>query len=188
MSIVYLILEGACCILLAAAVARASLGESRVGALLKLPSAGTEDNEYRYEDVMTQSKGLQIAAVLAACILLSTGCVERKLTINTEPQGALVTLNDEEIGISPVTVGFEWYGDYKVRAAKEGYEILNTHRKLDRPGHDVFPLDFFAEVLWPRRIKDSYEWTFELTPYTPPDRDQLIHDAQKFRQEALQTQ
>jgi hypothetical protein len=65
--------------------------------------------------------------------LFLTGCVERKLTINTEPQGALVILNDEEIGTSPVTVSFEWYGDYWVRISKEGYESLNTHRPLKGP-------------------------------------------------------
>ena len=30
--------------------------------------------------------------------LAAAGCVERQLTINTQPQGAVVTLNDEEIG------------------------------------------------------------------------------------------
>ncbi|HQI29243.1 MAG TPA: PEGA domain-containing protein, partial [Sedimentisphaerales bacterium] len=44
--------------------------------------------------------------------VLLTGCVERRLTIYTEPPGAIVTLNDQEIGVSPVTVPFNWYGDY----------------------------------------------------------------------------
>ena len=69
-----------------------------------------------------------LAVSLIATIILS-GCVERRLTINTEPQGALVVLNDEEIGQSPVTVSFNWYGDYNVRISKEGFETLNTHRK-----------------------------------------------------------
>jgi len=126
-----------------------------------------------------------VTVVLTALLFLLSGCVERKLTINTEPQGAVVILNDEEIGVSPVTVGFQWYGVYKVRAEKEGYEILNTNRKLDRPTHDVFPLDFFAEIS-PSRITDSYEWTFPLEPYTPPDRDQLLQDAEDFRRQAIE--
>ena len=48
-----------------------------------------------------------------------TGCVERQLTINTNPEGALVVLNDEEIGLSPVTVNFNWYGDYCVRITRK---------------------------------------------------------------------
>jgi len=47
-----------------------------------------------------------LSSLAVVCVMVSmvlTGCVERKLTINTEPQGALVVLNDEEIGQSPVT-------------------------------------------------------------------------------------
>ena len=88
------------------------------------------------------AKNISLAAIIAIAALFNVGCVERKLTINTEPQGALVVLNDEEIGISPVTVAFNWYGDYKVRINKDGFQALNTHRKLDRPTRDKFPADF----------------------------------------------
>ena len=118
-------------------------------------------------------------------VLIVAGCVERKLTINTEPQGALIVLNDEEIGVSPVTVGFNWYGDYKVRANKQGYAILNTHRELEGPLYDKFPFDFFAEILWPGRIVDEYEWTFEMAAYEAPNREQLIEAAQEMKTRAF---
>jgi len=123
--------------------------------------------------------GLIIALGTAA--LLPTGCVERELTINTEPAGALVTLNDEQIGTSPVTVSFNWYGDYWVRASKEGYETLQTHRELKAPWHDWFPFDFFAQVLYPGRIVDSYEWSFELPPRQTPTREELLESADTLR-------
>ena len=119
---------------------------------------------------------------LIATIILS-GCVERKLTINTEPQGALVILNDEEIGQSPVTVSFEWYGDYNVAIRKEGYQTLKTHRKLERPLHDKFPFDFFAQILNPKRIVDSYEWTFKLAPKQEISREELIQKAQELKEQ-----
>jgi len=121
------------------------------------------------------------AVILIAGLFLG-GCVERKLTINTEPQGALVILNDEEIGQSPVTVSFEWYGDYDVAIRKEGFETLKTHRKLERPLHDKFPLDFFA-LLNPKRTVDSYEWTFELAPKQEISREELIQDAEKLKKQ-----
>ena len=62
-----------------------------------------------------------ITVVFSIVGLLLTGCVERELTITTKPQGALVVLNDEEIGTSPVTVPFNWYGDYRVRISKSGF-------------------------------------------------------------------
>lgn len=119
---------------------------------------------------------------LGVCLLLS-GCVERKLTINTEPQGALIILNDEEIGISPVTVSFEWYGDYWVRISKEGYESLNTHRPLKGPWYDNFPFDFFAQIISPDRIVDSYEWTFPLEPKKQISREELIQAAGKLEKQ-----
>ena len=105
---------------------------------------------------------LTIIGLVTVTIL--SGCVERRLTINTEPQGAMVLLNDEEIGDSPATVSFEWYGDYNVVIRKEGFETLKTHRKLKAPWYDGFPFDFFANTLNPDIIVDEFEWTFELEP------------------------
>jgi hypothetical protein len=122
-----------------------------------------------------------MVVVVAAAVLLG-GCVERRLTINTTPQGAMVVLNDEEIGQSPATVAFNWYGDYNVRISKEGYETLKTHRRLKSPWYDKFPWDFFAQVISPKKIRDSYEWTFELSPKQLPDREQLIQKAQDLKE------
>jgi hypothetical protein len=125
-------------------------------------------------------------ALIAVClivILFLGGCVERKLTINTEPQGAIVVLNDEEIGTSPVTVSFEWYGDYNVRVSKEGFETLKTHRKLKGPWYDKFPFDFFAQLIYPGRIVNSYEWTFELDPQQQPTREELIQNALELKKQ-----
>ena len=125
-----------------------------------------------------------LVCIIVILAVSQTGCVERKLTINTDPQGALVALNDEEIGISPVTVEFNWYGDYKVRLIKDGYGIVNTHRKLDAPAHDRFPLDFFYGVLWPGLVVDEYEWTFALPKYQPPLRRDLIDGSRRLKKAA----
>lgn len=122
-----------------------------------------------------------VPAVGLLAIVVLAGCVERRLTINTEPADALVVLNDEEIGQSPVTVPFSWYGDYNVRISKEGFQTLRTHRKLKGPWYDKFPCDFFAQIVNPNRILDSYEWTFELAPQQQPDRDELIRSADDLK-------
>lgn len=127
-----------------------------------------------------------LAVMMAGVAAIAGGCVERQLTIQTVPAGGVVILNDEEIGETPVTVAFEWYGDYNVRVSKAGYETLKTHRELKRPWHDRFPLDFFANVLWPGTIRDTYEWTFDLKPYQEPSREQLIEQARQLKQQAAQ--
>ena len=135
---------------------------------------------------MGNRKKCNLFALSAGILIVSlflAGCVERQLTIKTEPQGALVTLNDEEIGTSPVTVSFNWYGDYNVRISKEGFQTLKTHRKLKGPWYDKFPFDLFAQLIIPKRIVDSYEWTFTLAPKQYPTREELIQDAEELKKQ-----
>ncbi|MHC4927496.1 MAG: PEGA domain-containing protein [Planctomycetota bacterium] len=133
---------------------------------------------------MTEKVRFLIFAVVVTLGLFAGGCVERKLTVVSEPEGAIVWLNDEEVGTTPVTVNFNWYGDYYVRLEKDGYAILNTHRELDRPAHDYFPLDFFAQVLTPKRIVDETIWTFDLQPYKPASHDELVKGATAMQKKA----
>ena len=133
---------------------------------------------------MRNMKYLFEMAVIGCGVMFLAGCVERKLTIVTEPEQAVVWLNDEEIGVTPVTVNFNWYGDYNIRIEKPGHEILNTHRLLKRPAHDKFPLDFFAEVVWPGTIEDFYTWTFDLEPYQQASAEELIDQAHQMRDHA----
>jgi hypothetical protein len=58
-----------------------------------------------------------LAAALGSASLL--GCVERTISITSEPRGALVYLNDEEVGRTPVSVPFTYYGVYDVRLERE---------------------------------------------------------------------
>jgi hypothetical protein len=73
-----------------------------------------------------------------------------------------------------------------VRISKEGYETLKTHRPLKGPWYDKFPFDFFAQILNPKRIVNSYEWTFTLTPKQLPTREALIEDAEKLKKRLLE--
>ncbi len=130
---------------------------------------------------MTNLVSKRLLLGLLSVICLAGGCVERKLTIRTVPEDAMVMLNDEEIGTSPVTVSFQWYADYRVRVTKAGYTTLETHEKLKAPWYDHFPFDFFAQVLYPRRIVDEHEWSFDLTPREPADRDAVIQEAQTLQ-------
>jgi len=126
-------------------------------------------------------KGRTLLFVAAVFATVLAGCVERQLTIVTEPPGAMVTLNDEQIGVSPVTVSFNWYGDYWVRLSKDGYQTLDTHRELKAPWYDHFPFDFVVQIADPTRVVDSYEWTFELAPKQYPTRTELMEQAQALR-------
>jgi hypothetical protein len=91
------------------------------------------------------------------------GCVERKLTVTSEPEGALVYLNNQEIGRTPVTRDFTWYGNYDVQLRQEGYETLKTQHYVVAPWWQWVPLDVLPE-LTPWRWKDHRTMSFAMRP------------------------
>ncbi len=123
--------------------------------------------------------------VLAATALVATACVRRTLTFKTVPEGATVRLNDQDIGQTPVTVDFTWYGDYDIAYEKEGYETVRTHKRINAPWYQIPPIDLVAETLVPYTIHDRYVIEEELEPTTQPSREELTQRAQEFRDRAL---
>jgi hypothetical protein len=122
--------------------------------------------------------------LLGLLIAAFSGCVERTLTINTEPKGALVYLNDKEVGRTPVTIPFEWYGDYDVILRKEGYEPLKTHSKVNSPWYEYIPIDIFSELLYPGTIHDDRILEYELKAAEPTNQQELSARALDMRAQA----
>ncbi len=114
------------------------------------------------------------------------GCVERVARIQTRPPGALVIVNDEEVGISPVKFYFTWYGDYDLVFRKEGYQTLKTHHRIDAPWYQIPPIDVISETLVPGMIRDVHELpVFELEPAEAPDFGRVVERAVELRERAL---
>ena len=116
------------------------------------------------------------------------GCVRRSLTIHTEPPGALVYVNDEEVGRSPVTTDFLWYGDYGVTLRKEGFQTLQTNEKIKEPWYQVPPIDFWAEVLWPGSFHDQHSFSYTLAPAEFPNREELVQRASELRERSAEAE
>ena len=98
--------------------------------------------------------GLALAAVL-------TGCVERRIQVTSEPSGALVWINDHEVGRTPVETTFKYHGAYDVRLELEGYEPLVTRADAVAPWYEYPGPDLAAEVL-PFMVRNTQHWHFEL--------------------------
>ncbi len=101
---------------------------------------------------------------LVSCLIL-TGCVRRSLTIRTEPPGALVYVNDQLKGASPVTYDFQWYGWQRVTLRKDGYERLEDRKLIRAPAHLWIPFDLAMELA-PFAVRDDHAWDYRLTPTT----------------------
>ncbi len=99
--------------------------------------------------------------VSAAVLCASAGCVERRVWIESTPSGALVWLNDAQVGRTPVEVAFTHHGVYDVRLEKEGFEPLLTSADTDGPLWDTPPMDLAAELM-PMKAKCDVRWSFTL--------------------------
>jgi hypothetical protein len=112
---------------------------------------------------MTRRVGL---LVLAGCLIGAPGCLERRIHITSDPPGALVCVNDIEVGRTPVTTGFLFYGDFDVRARKEGYEPVSTDRDAWSPVWEMAPFDLAATAM-PFTLRKTVEWHIDLKPVDP---------------------
>ena len=141
----------------------------------------SQSSHHDNASVNPDTKLRAVFAVACAFTLIASGCVRRTISITSEPPGALVWLNDREIGRTPVDVDFTYYGEYDVRLVKDGYEPLVTSGKATPPVWDNVPLDLGAE-LWPEEINSRIAWHYELAPASS-DPAVLLDRASSMRAE-----
>jgi hypothetical protein len=108
-------------------------------------------------------KWIAAAALAAAGV---PGCVEQTMTIQSDPPNALIYLNDQELGRTPVTRDFKWYGDYDVQLRLEGYQSVKTHQSLVAPAWNWVPFDLLANLV-PFTLKDHKSLVYTLKPLDP---------------------
>ncbi len=118
---------------------------------------------------------------IIACAL--SGCVERRYTIRTNPPGALVIVNDEEIGPSPVSRSFEYYGARKITLIADGYETQTLIQPMNAPWWDTLGTEFFTENLVPMTLRDDREFVYTLKPATIPQTNALVNKGEMLRRQ-----
>ncbi len=126
-----------------------------------------------------------VVILVALSLLVLAGCVERTITVLTDPPGALVSVNDVEQGRTPVTFPFTWYGKYRVLVEHPKYETLETTKNVSAPIYQWPVIDFVAEILLPFKFHDHHDWSFSLVKRQPIDTEQLIDRAQDLRNKTL---
>lgn len=124
------------------------------------------------------------AARLALLLLMALavgGCVQRRLTIRSNPPGARVYVGDEEVGTTPVSTDFVYYGTRKIRLVKSGYETLVVNQPIPTPWYQFPPLDFVTEILVPGEIRDERVINYQLVPLQAVPADQLLSRGEQLR-------
>ena len=111
----------------------------------------------------------------------SAGCVHRRFTVRSNPPGARVFVDGYEIGTTPVSHDFVYYGTRKIRLVKDGYETLTILQPIPTPWYDLPGIDFISENLIPNEIRDHRVLDFQMQPQVIVPTEQLMGRADELR-------
>ena len=103
------------------------------------------------------------------------------MTVRSNPPGALLYVDDYEVGVTPVSTNFTYYGTRKMRLVKDGYETLTVMQSIPPPWYEYVPLDFVAENFVPGQIRDQRCLDFQLKPQLVVPTEQLLSRAEELR-------
>jgi len=128
--------------------------------------------------------GLFLVLSIGVLVVAAAGCVQRRMTIRSNPPGALVYVDDYQIGTTPVSTDFVYYGTRKIRLVKDGFETLTVRQPFPIPWYEVFPLDFVTENLWPWEIRDERVVDLAMVPAGSVPAESVVSRAELARRSA----
>lgn len=137
-------------------------------------------------DAVRTAKRCALALAVLGVAALDAGCVKRRYTIRTDPPGALVYVNGEEVGTSPVSRSYTYYADREVVLVADGYKTEKIIQPFDAPWWDNNLTDFVSENLLPVTLRDEREFDYRLVPSTNPSPNEVLTRAQGLKQRAQQ--
>jgi len=132
---------------------------------------------------MSRWAAVGLLAVLPA---LLGGCVERVLSIKTDPPGAQVSLDDRRVGATPCDVPFIWYGQRRMAVGMHGYQGVQEIVVLDPPWWQYLVLDFLTDVVLPFTLTDRREVSYVLkrAEVSPQELEEVKERASELRERA----
>ena len=96
----------------------------------------------------------------------------------------MVLLEGKEIGYSPASADFTYYGTRQVTMIKDGYETKTEFVTVSTPWYQWPVIEFFTDNFSPRRITDRRFFKFDLQPKQMVPDDELRARARQLRSES----
>lgn len=108
---------------------------------------------------------LFLRVVLVLGIAIFPGCLERTLRIESDPPGARVFLDHDDVGVTPIEIPFSYGGVREfIILHEEGetkYKPIRVLQEVETVQYDVFPFDFLVEIS-PFPVEDVHVVSFKL--------------------------
>jgi hypothetical protein len=107
------------------------------------------------------------------------------LTVESDPPGATLRIDDRVVGVTPYHESFSDYGTRRITLYKAGYHSRSDVVTISPPWYARFPLDFFSEIVFPFGWKDPHGYVLKLDAVkgevTEPDLTPVLERAQALR-------
>ena len=98
----------------------------------------------------------------------------------------MLFVDNQQIGTTPCSFDFIYYGTREIRLVKPGFETLTVNQPIPTPWYQVPPIDFVSENLIPTNLIDHRSIAFNMQPQVIVPTDQLLDRANQLRQDTLQ--
>ena len=128
-----------------------------------------------------------LCVVLCASFFCVSGCIRRRITIDSNPRGAMVYIDQHQLGRTPISTDFTYYGTRNIRLELDHYQTLHVRQEVRPPWYQYPVLDFFSETFSPGEIKDQHTWTYNLVPQTLASQDQILARARQLQMDGIRT-
>ncbi len=123
----------------------------------------------------------RLTILLLLIVMLTPGCVRRRLLVRSNPPGATVHVDNQPIGVTPCGVDFVYYGTREVRLSKAGYETLTVNQPIPTPWYQLPIIDFFSENLNPQRVEDVRTVSYNLVRQRMAPAQEVIARGEELR-------
>lgn len=125
--------------------------------------------------------------VALGLVATSTGCqsVQRRMTIRSNPEGALLIVDGREVGYTPASVDFTYYATREVKLIKDGYETLTVHQAYKKPWYQWPGIEFVSDNFLPVTVTNRHDITYSMAPRVVQPPEGIRNRAEEFRSRAL---
>jgi len=146
-------------------------GRTFVGQSIRICSGGE----------MPRFKLVQSSILLVTISVCFAGCVQRRLIVRSQPEGAFVSIDNQPIGYTPLSAPYTYSGTRKIRLEKDGFKTVDVEQRIRPKWFDTFPISFVTNNFWPRELRDERLLDFQLEPKDQASENLLLERANQLR-------
>ncbi|MEL7498016.1 MAG: PEGA domain-containing protein [Planctomycetota bacterium] len=119
--------------------------------------------------------------ILMLVVPICAGCIQRRMIIRSQPEGAFVTVDNVPIGRTPLSVRYTYSGTREFKLEKDGFKTVKVQQRFDPKWYQTFPISLFSENFAGREIRDERVLDFQLEPKVQIQENLLLNRANDLR-------